>query len=235
MLGADRPGPMSKCSVCGRTGLIGKEREIVGAKAVTVYKCHGCDNEWRVVDQPAQAPPPFSGHNQSAPRGPARVSSRAISPRAPGMLILSAGRAEAYQPHRTEVCISITDPKASEARLSPKFKAVLRLSFTDISAPTEHPGHVRFGDEHAQAILDFIDEWRDVDRIVIHCVAGLSRSPAVGLALSELRGWPLQRMNADYPNPWVRSELVRIGRLPKAHPRSSSKKTRKSSSARRRA
>ena len=145
---------MSKCPVCDRTGLIGKEREIVGAKAVTVYKCHGCDNEWRVVDQPAQAPPPFAAHKQSAPRGPASVSSRAISPTTPSILILSVGRAEAYQPHRTEVCISITDPKASPARLSPKFKAVLRLSFTDISAPTEHPSHVRFGAEHAQAILD---------------------------------------------------------------------------------
>ena len=46
-------------------------------------------------------------------------------------------------------------------------------------------------------------------------------------------GWPLQQLNADYPNPWVRSELVRIGRLPEAPSRSSSK-TRKSSSARRR-
>jgi hypothetical protein len=228
MLGADQSGPMSKCPVCGRTGLVGKEREIVGAKAVTVYKCHGCDNEWRVVDEPAQAPPPFAGHEQSAPRRPARVSSRAIAAGTPDILILSVARAEAYQPHRTEVCISITDPKASPARLSANFKAVLRLSFTDISEPTEHPLHVRFGAEHAQAILDFIDEWRDVDRIVIHCVAGLSRSPAVGLALSELRGWPLERVNADYPNPWVRSELVRIGRLRTAPPRSSSKK-RKSS------
>jgi len=41
MLGADRPRPMSKCSVWGRSGLVGKEREIVGATAVTVYKCHG--------------------------------------------------------------------------------------------------------------------------------------------------------------------------------------------------
>jgi len=72
---------------------------------------------------------------------------------------------------------------------------------------------ILFAPEHARAILDFIADWVHADRIVIHCMAGLSRSPAVGMGICELQGWPLEKMEADYPlwNPWVRSELVRIG------------------------
>jgi predicted protein tyrosine phosphatase len=148
------------------------------------------------------------------------------------MVIMSVDRAESYQPHGAEVCISITDPKAPAARLSPEFKAVLRLGFSDIAEPSPFAWHVLFAPEHAQEILDFVDGWPDVERIVIHCVGGQSRSPAVGMGLCDLKGWPLERMEGEHPlwNAWVRSELVRIGRGRKA-PRKTSgarKKTRAS-------
>jgi predicted protein tyrosine phosphatase len=130
-------------------------------------------------------------------------------------VILSLLRAEAYDPqHDTEVCISITNPKAPPVRLSPAFQAVLRLDFADIAAPSPLPWHVLFAPEHAEAILDFVEQWAHADRLVIHCVGGISRSPAVGMAICELRDWPLDWMERDYPlwNTWVRSELVRIGR-----------------------
>jgi predicted protein tyrosine phosphatase len=133
---------------------------------------------------------------------------------APRIVILSMARAESYQPHGTEVCISITDPKAPPARLSPAFRAVLRLGFTDIAEPSPLAWHVLFTAEHARAILDFIADWGNADRIVIHCMAGLSRSPAVGMGICDLQGWSLVGREAEYPlcNTWVRSELVRIGR-----------------------
>ena len=209
---------MSKCPVCGRTGLVGKEHEIVGTRAVTVYKCHGCDNTWRVRDDdPAaievapHAPPahPRSPAAESVPRGAIRVA--VAKPR---MVILSLSRAEQYQPQHDEICISITDPRASAARLSPAFKAVLRLGFSDIATPSPFEWHVLFAPNHAQEILDFVDSWPDVERIVVHCVGGQSRSPAVAMALCELHGWPLERMEDEHPlwNTWVRSELLRIGR-----------------------
>ena len=206
---------MSKCPVCGRTGLVGKEHEIVGTRAVTVYKCHGCDNSWRVPDENTAAAP--AARAAPAGRKTGARARRAAPSRPPRLVILSVGRAEQYKPHGAEVCISITDPRAQPVRVSPEFKAVLRLSFTDIASPSPVPFHVYFAPEHAQAILDFVDEWPDVDAVVVHCVGGLSRSPAVGMALCELKGWPLGRMEADYPlwNTWVRSELVRIGRARK--------------------
>jgi len=132
----------------------------------------------------------------------------------PRIVILSLPRARVYEPRGREVCVSITDPQTSPAGISPVFRDVLRVSFTDIIEPTGVDGHVLFTTEHAAKILDFIDRWSDVDAIVIHCVGGLSRSPAVGMALCELNGWPLGTMEADYPiwNKWVRSELVRHGR-----------------------
>jgi hypothetical protein len=221
---------MSKCPVCGRTGLVGKEHEIVGNRAVTVYKCHGCDNSWRVPDNDvAVAPAAADARAHPAPRKPAARARRATSTRPPPrIVILSVGRAEKYQPHGAEVCISITDPKAPPVRVSSAFKAVLRLSFTDIASPSDVAWHVHFAPEHAQAILDFVEQWPDVDAVVIHCVGGLSRSPAVAMALCELRGWPLGRLEDDYPlwNTWVRSELVKIGaRKPRRKPASSTKKS----------
>jgi hypothetical protein len=128
----------------------------------------------------------------------------------PDILVLSLTRAEAYEPTRREVCISITNPKAPAARVSSRFAAVLRLCFTDIAGPSD----VLFVRDHARAILDFLRQWPDAERIVIHCAAGLSRSPGVALGLCELHGWPTAKLEKAYPlwNTWVRAELVRAGK-----------------------
>lgn len=134
----------------------------------------------------------------------------------PGLLILSRAAVAAYEPKSREVCISISDPDDPPAPLSPKFAAVLRLAFSDIGqSPRLHrPGDVLFGTEHAIRVLDFIEQWGNTDHIVIHCTAGMSRSPGVALALCELQGWPIEELQGKHPtwNRWVRTELVRVGR-----------------------
>jgi len=222
-------GPLSRCPVCGRSGLVGKERLIAGASAVTVYKCHGCDNSWRVRDEDRASfelperetrTPPNRPPRKLASGAGARPAAKATT-RSPRIVIMGISRAEAYQPHGAEICISISDPKSRPVRLSNDFTAVLRLTFSDIAVPSMLPFDVLFAPEHAHEILDFVDRWPGVERIVIHCAAGLSRSPAVSMALCELRQWPLGKMEAEYPlwNPWVRSELVRIGRERQSSPR----------------
>ena len=104
--------------------------------------------------------------------------------------MLSAAQAETYEPDGVEVCISIMDPNLSEVRLSPQFAAVLRLNFSDITGPSPAPLHVLFSEEHARAIVDFVRHWADADRIVVHCMAGVSRSPGVALGLCDLHVWP---------------------------------------------
>ena len=141
-------------------------------------------------------------------------------PSPPDIIVLSLPRAAEYEPSRREICISITDPKSEPAELSAQFADVLRLAFSDIVEPTGLPSHQLFAAEHATAIIEFLDRWPDVDRIVIHCHAGLSRSPGVALAIAELRGWPTSDLERQFPlwNTWVRQHLVTAGRAARSRP-----------------
>jgi predicted protein tyrosine phosphatase len=52
----------------------------------------------------------------------------------------------------------------------------LRLSVSDIEVPLD--GHVLPGAEHVERLLAFMREWDRREPLVIHCYAGVSRSPA---------------------------------------------------------
>jgi predicted protein tyrosine phosphatase len=169
-------------------------------------------------------PPSMANKGQT---GPARRPNPRAAPRrsarstGPELVVLSMSRATAYEPSRHEVCISITDPHSEPVQLSPKFADVLRLSFSDIIEPIPLPSHRLFAQEHATAILEFIGRWPNVERIVVHCVAGLSRSPAVALAIADLYERPTGELERQFPmwNTWVRQQLLEAGRTRSAHRR----------------
>jgi predicted protein tyrosine phosphatase len=127
----------------------------------------------------------------------------------PDFLVLSRDEAERYEPGKSEICISIADPEADPAQLSRRFAAVLRLNFTDIIEMGE-PSDVLFSQDHARAIREFIDDWPDATRIVVHCHAGMSRSPGVALGLCDIRGWATAELERSHPgwNRLVRSALA---------------------------
>jgi predicted protein tyrosine phosphatase len=52
----------------------------------------------------------------------------------------------------------------------------LRLSVSDIDAPMD--GQVLAGAEHVECLLAFLRDWDREQPLVIHCYAGVSRSPA---------------------------------------------------------
>ncbi|MGJ0396569.1 MAG: tyrosine phosphatase family protein [Methylocystis sp.] len=52
----------------------------------------------------------------------------------------------------------------------------LRIAVSDIDAPRE--GHILPGEEHINRLLAFLEEWDRSAPLVIHCYAGVSRSPA---------------------------------------------------------
>jgi predicted protein tyrosine phosphatase len=135
-----------------------------------------------------------------------------MSKTSPELVVLSREAAERYKPRGLEVCISITDPEGEAAPLSPAFAAVLRLAFNDI---TERgvPADVLFSVADAQKITAFLDDWPRVERVVVHCFAGVSRSPGVALGLSDLRGWPTNALEEAYPgwNRLVRTVLAGCG------------------------
>jgi predicted protein tyrosine phosphatase len=77
------------------------------------------------------------------------------------VLILSQTSAETYEPSAREVCISVTDPGKLPARLSERFAAILRVSFTDITEPTGLDWDVLFNEDHAKEIVMFVHQWRN--------------------------------------------------------------------------
>ena len=129
--------------------------------------------------------------------------------RIPELKVLSREDVEHYEPTLREVCISISDPGAHPAGLSPTFAAVLRVSFDDVIERGD-PADVLFAEEHAGAIHRFIDEWSDADRVILHCNMGVSRSPGVALGLCDVRGWATAELERSHPgwNRLVRSVMA---------------------------
>ena len=116
--------------------------------------------------------------------------------------VLSRADAERYEPRGVEACISIGDPLGMPARLSGAFVAILRLEFNDIvsdPAPTD----VLFAIDHASQVIQFVEQCPQVDRIVVHCGAGVSRSPGVALGISDAFGWPGLELERSFPS-WNR-------------------------------
>jgi predicted protein tyrosine phosphatase len=127
----------------------------------------------------------------------------------PQLVVLSREDAESYAPGENEICISISDPDAPAARVSSRFAAVLRLHFDDVTERGEE-SDILFAEEHAREIRDFVASWPNVRRVVVHCHAGVSRSPAVALGLCDAHGWATAALERSHPgfNRLVRSVLA---------------------------
>ncbi|GAC1411963.1 MAG: hypothetical protein NVSMB53_08510 [Gemmatimonadaceae bacterium] len=132
----------------------------------------------------------------------------------PELVVLSREEAERYEPGPKEICISISDPDAEPADVSPLFRAVLRLHFDDV---TERglPTDILFAPDHARAIVDFLSRWPGAERVMVHCNMGVSRSPGVALGLCDLRGWATAALERSHPG-WNR--LVRMVMSQSARP-----------------
>lgn len=112
--------------------------------------------------------------------------------------------------------ISITDPGTPEARLDPRFRHVLRLSFFDAVPADEYmpalPG--QFDRSTAKCIDDFLTELQSAPfdiSVMVHCEFGVSRSAAVALFVEARSGAPLAAREFTYEaNPWVLDQLLAL-------------------------
>ncbi|MDP9278997.1 MAG: hypothetical protein M3P00_06205 [Gemmatimonadota bacterium] len=131
----------------------------------------------------------------------------------PEFVVLSREEAELYEPRGKEICISISDPDASPARISSRFAAVLRLNFDDVIERGE-PSDILFAGDHAREIRKFLDAWPKAERVMVHCNAGVSRSPGVALGLCDIRGWATAALERSHPgwNRLVRSVIAAGGK-----------------------
>ncbi|HET6761821.1 MAG TPA: hypothetical protein VFH13_06950 [Gemmatimonadaceae bacterium] len=138
---------------------------------------------------------------------------RSKRPVIPEFVVLSREDAEHYEPRGREICISISDPDAPPAQVSSRFAAVLRLNFDDVTERGED-SDILFAKEHAREIRDFLDSWPSAERVMVHCNAGVSRSPGVALGLCDVRGWATAALERSHPgwNRLVRAVLAEAGK-----------------------
>lgn len=79
--------------------------------------------------------------------------------------------------------ISITDPGSDPVSLPCQEDNILRLQFHDLDRIYPQLQKVTyFSKQHAKQIHQFL--LSSIDHLVIHCEAGICRSPAVGLAIA---------------------------------------------------
>jgi predicted protein tyrosine phosphatase len=107
--------------------------------------------------------------------------------------VYSRSAIEATRPHEVpHVIVSITSSPADVARLrtTDACRGVLRLSFLDADVPSDqHPEAELFSETQAASVWAFVMQHRGaIDRLVVHCDAGVSRSPAVAAAIAKALG-----------------------------------------------
>lgn len=116
--------------------------------------------------------------------------------------------AEVVVPTPQDVCISITNPKQSEAKLE-GWGGLLRQGFHDTDRIGG--GFTIMSLEHARDVLLFAHQNRSAS-ITVHCEAGASRSVGVGVFLAAWRQAKLSLVDdVIFPNPLVIQQLRLAG------------------------
>jgi len=129
--------------------------------------------------------------------------------------IFSRKCVENYCTDEKHINISISDSKAPRAKLSKLDSRIdtLFVSFADSDRIgfDLSEGNL-FNKRLAQAIWKFVDKYKDeVDLIVVNCEAGISRSSAVGAAISKiLNGDDMDFFKHFLPNRLVYRKMMEV-------------------------
>lgn len=114
------------------------------------------------------------------------------------------------------VCVSISEEHGGYYPIGfdPEFKdeRVLRVRFTDITAPVEK-FNKKFGpisENTAKEIINFVEKHKDLN-FIVHCHASISRSSAVCLFLNTIYGHELKEnfWHLSEPNAHTLGLLIR--------------------------
>lgn len=102
------------------------------------------------------------------------------------ILSRAAAQKHSYKVDMPTIIISITDPDKDIARFAknPNIYGVCRVSFDDADKRVDD--EILMTHDDAKKIIDFVNRYRqNVDQIVVHCEAGMSRSAGVMAAIRE--------------------------------------------------
>ena len=131
---------------------------------------------------------------------------------------ISRSKAEAL--HVTETAgkafISIIEPESPPAALSCPEDKILRLQFHDADPVKEGEGAEDFSffsDTHATEVVEFISKLQSEETahdLIVHCLAGMSRSAAVATFIADEIGCDFARRHeAHLANQYVLTTLKR--------------------------
>lgn len=80
--------------------------------------------------------------------------------------------------------ISIRNPGGTPVEFNcPNLKGVLYLEFDDTDRLSDH--EIAFTLDMARTVWDFVESHKEVDTILVHCLLGHSRSPAIAAAIDK--------------------------------------------------
>jgi predicted protein tyrosine phosphatase len=129
------------------------------------------------------------------------------------VVVLPRLMAEEVNPPAGHVCISITNPRQSPARLQAGWEDVLRLGFHDTDR-TYGNTYIAMSFTQAKEIVNFALKHRKAS-VTVHCEAGASRSVGVGAFLAAWRREQLElKDDVLFPNPMVVRQLRLAGVVP---------------------
>jgi predicted protein tyrosine phosphatase len=106
------------------------------------------------------------------------------------LLVLPKSFAANFVCDKPWACISIGSEPGDWPKINKCQQVdILQIAFADINKPIEDcPELILFSPQHAQQIWDFVDKvWDQVDLLMVHCLAGVCRSPAVAAAISQIK------------------------------------------------
>lgn len=111
------------------------------------------------------------------------------------IVVKSKKKAQGFLWDQPWAAISVSTNPLEFAHLSTDNRVgLLQLSFedSDLEQPFgEVPKRNLFCKAHAEQILIFVDDvWDKIETLLVHCEAGLSRSPAIAAALSHIKHGP---------------------------------------------
>ncbi len=121
---------------------------------------------------------------------------------------------EHVEPHEVpHLIISIGCPGDEDAKIKTNEHTlkILRLQFWDSDGESIKEGELSvapaeqcFQPEQARQILALVKTWPEAQRLIVHCDAGYSRSPAVAAAISKILTGDDESFFKRYrPNMWV--------------------------------
>jgi predicted protein tyrosine phosphatase len=103
------------------------------------------------------------------------------------ILVVGKAAASDFRSHSPWACISIGCEPGDWPEIN-KCQLIdwLRIAFADIDKP--NGDKILFDESRAVQIWDFVERiWDKVDLLLIHCLAGTCRSPAVAAAIAKVK------------------------------------------------